>query len=740
MPSRASVVIDAGHGGTAAVGGSSSNSSVGPSGTLEKEVTLDLARRVRRLLGARGLASRLTRDGDVNLGLRDRALAARGSEVFVSLHLNGDGDPGMQGSEAWVHPDCGEESRALARDLLDAVTAATRLADRGVRDGPMDVLTPDPHRGAACLAELAYLTDPVEERRLSDSLYRERMAGALASGIARYLGRERLGHATVERSHEVREKFEVFHQVPLVPQLTGMSCWAAGAAMIIGWRDCIDVDAEELARGSGRWEEYREGLRPHDVEELARAWGLASAPALPLTVSRLRQFLEERGPLWVGEASPELHVIVVAGAQGDGTPDGTWVKVIDPWPVGRGERYTVPFHEFAAGLQGASRLAGAPAHILFSASRGRGSRWSSSSRSEQSSTVWRSEGESPRLGAPVGLLERYRAVPPAVAAAQHRAGRPSLLMDDAIRGYWTLPDGHVREWALPGALDFVTEPSGAPRAAGDPAAFRLASRRCVVYRDGGGALRLCARTERWRSENLGGAPAAAGDPQALIAGGDAWIFYRGVGRLHALRGGASGWTQQSTEAAGSDPAVWLSSGGPRTVHRSERSGHLVMTSWGGRCTAIDLSALAGAPPATFAPAAFADGASGCIAYRGADGRLHLLEGGEGRWSHADLHALAPAAPPAVSGPCAFSHRAGAHVVYRAADDHLHALSRLRGRWEHTDLIAAAGVSGAACAAGDPVGASAGGSARVFYVGKDSALHALALGGGRRPEHGGGGPP
>src|SRR3954463_3892301 len=137
---------------------------------------------------------------------------------------------------------------------------------------------------------------------------------------------------------------------------------------------------------------------------------------------------------------------------------------------------------------------------------------------------------------------------------------------------------------------------------------------------------------------------------------------------------------------------------------------------------------------------------GCISSRAAKaaGRMrtctrsrrppHLPSRGHAR------SAPAPAAPPAVSGPCAFSHRAGAHVVYRAADDHLHALSRLRGRWEHTDLIAAAGVSGAACAAGDPVGASAGGSARVFYVGKDSALHALALGGGRRPEHGGGGPP
>ncbi|MGE5049636.1 MAG: papain-like cysteine protease family protein, partial [Deltaproteobacteria bacterium] len=534
------------------------------------------------------------------------------------------------------------------------------------------------------------------------------------------------GRATVERSHEVHEEFDVFHHVPLVPQLTGMSCWAAGAAMIIGWRDCIDVDAEELARGSGRWEEYREGLRPHDVEELARAWGLSSAPALPLTVQRLRELLEQRGPLWVGEASPDLHVIVVAGAHGDGTPEGTWVKVLDPWPVGRGERYTVPFRQFAAGLAAASRLAGAPANILFSAARGRGPRWSSSSRTEETSAVWRSDGEAPRLGAPFGVLERYLRPPAVREGPQRAASRPSLLVDDTVRGYWTLPRGQVREWALPDALDLVTEPIAAPEAAGDPAAFRLGARRCVVYRDRAGTLRLCSRGERWRAGTLGDAPAAAGDPRALWSETEAWIFYRGRDRrLHALRGGERGWTQESREAPGGDPAVWLSREGPCSVHRSEPGGNLVITTWGARSVQTDLRAV---PPAASAPSAFRAGDRDFIAYGSAGGRLHLLERGESGWSHADLHALAPGAPLAVSAPCAFGDGAGAHVVYRSGDDHLHALSRLGGRWQHTDLIAAAGVSGAARPAGDPVGTSAGGAARVFYVGNDGALHALALGG------------
>src|SRR5215472_2447680 len=71
-----------------------------------------------------------------------------------------------------------------------------------------------------------------------------------------------------------REEFDIWHEVPLVPQLTGMSCWAAAAAMIVGWRDCVDIDPTEVAHGVGRWEAYRDGLEPEDVDALARAFQL----------------------------------------------------------------------------------------------------------------------------------------------------------------------------------------------------------------------------------------------------------------------------------------------------------------------------------------------------------------------------------------------------------------------------------------------------------------------------------
>ncbi|HEU4561514.1 MAG TPA: DUF2272 domain-containing protein [Longimicrobium sp.] len=167
----------------------------------------------------------------------------------------------------------------------------------------------------------------------------------------------------------VRRRFDVWNEVPLVPQLTGMSCWAAAAAMIVGWRDRMAADPRQVAAGSGSWQAYAGGLRPADVHTLAKAWGLTEERRERWTVDALRQVLERHGPVWLGEASPGLHSIVVVGMHGDGTPDGTWVRVNDPWPVGRGERYTLPWRTLSANYRAAGDLIGMQAHVLHAGGR-----------------------------------------------------------------------------------------------------------------------------------------------------------------------------------------------------------------------------------------------------------------------------------------------------------------------------------------------------------------------------------
>jgi hypothetical protein len=245
----------------------------------------------------------------------------------------------------WVHTRASIASRLLGGRIALALGARPRA----VRSGLLAELDPDRERRAAALVEVTAAS-----------------FGRVTDTLARTVG------------SEPRGTFDIWHEVPLVQQFTGMSCWAAAAAMVVGWRDCAALEAEDVVAGAGHWEAYRAGLEPREVESFARAWGLAVARPAELGVATLRALLEEHGPLWVGEASPSLHVVVLAGMYGDGTRDGTFVRIADPWPIGRGERYTIPFNEFRTNLLNAATLAGGRPQFLhvapgFRRARSRGS-------------------------------------------------------------------------------------------------------------------------------------------------------------------------------------------------------------------------------------------------------------------------------------------------------------------------------------------------------------------------------
>jgi N-acetylmuramoyl-L-alanine amidase len=163
--------------------------------------------------------------------------------------------------------------------------------------------------------------------------------------------------------------FDIWNEVPLVAQRSGMSCWAAAAAMVVGWRECIAIDDADFARMPVWRAAYRDGLEPRDVETLARMFDLRVEQPQVYSIDAFRDLLERFGPLWVGEASPGLHVVVIVGIHGDGTPDGTFVRVNDPWPLGRGERYTIPFRELAANLEAAEGTTGIRAQVLHGGGR-----------------------------------------------------------------------------------------------------------------------------------------------------------------------------------------------------------------------------------------------------------------------------------------------------------------------------------------------------------------------------------
>ncbi len=169
------IIIDPGHGGEVEVGKSTPYGACGGHGLTEKELTLDVARRVVENLQGR---ARLTRTNDSNLSLAERSgqVGSRGG-LFLSLHA----DSG-RGPEVWHHEAADPGSQGLAQRIGRA------LADEGcVEAGGAPLAVLDPHRlgegVAACLVELGDLRDPEVERRLMHPSERARISRKLADAL-----------------------------------------------------------------------------------------------------------------------------------------------------------------------------------------------------------------------------------------------------------------------------------------------------------------------------------------------------------------------------------------------------------------------------------------------------------------------------------------------------------------------------------------------------------------------------
>ncbi|HEV8308460.1 MAG TPA: N-acetylmuramoyl-L-alanine amidase [Methylomirabilota bacterium] len=222
-PALHMIIIDPGHGGH-------DPGAIGPGGLQEKELTLDVARRLAAVLEAEvGAKVRLTRTRDQFVALRERTGIANRhkADLFVSIHVNAARGVTATGTETYflsseatdnaaraaaafenkvieLEPDPRAGSRDLLRSILwdlaqsefqqqssrlaealqDSFERALRLPNRGVKQAPFYVLG-----GAAMpavLVEIGFLSNPQEEQRLQDEGYRDRIARALAAGIAAY--------------------------------------------------------------------------------------------------------------------------------------------------------------------------------------------------------------------------------------------------------------------------------------------------------------------------------------------------------------------------------------------------------------------------------------------------------------------------------------------------------------------------------------------------------------------------
>jgi N-acetylmuramoyl-L-alanine amidase len=215
------IVIDAGHGGH-------DPGTIGPGGTQEKDLVLDVALRLERLVRTELRAEVImSRASDVFVPLEERTAIAnsKGADLFLSVHANSSRNPRAKGIETYFlnfaadsHAEAVaarenaisaatlkdlqnlvraialnskvDESREFAASVQEAMVEHMRphdpgVQDRGVHTAPFYVLI-----GAnmpSILAEIAFLSHPEDEKRLKKSDYRERIAASLLEGVRSYL-------------------------------------------------------------------------------------------------------------------------------------------------------------------------------------------------------------------------------------------------------------------------------------------------------------------------------------------------------------------------------------------------------------------------------------------------------------------------------------------------------------------------------------------------------------------------
>lgn len=224
------VVIDPGHGGK-------DPGAVGPNGLYEKDVVLDVAKKLKRILKERyNMEVILTRDKDIFIPLEERTAIANSkkADLFISIHVNAHTRRSAKGIETYIlnWTDDEEAMRVAARENAISFKKMKKIQDdlqiilhdlarnnkrdesmrlaHNVQSSIVDILKGDYReiidlgvKGAlfyvlvgaempSILAEISFISNREEERRLLEDGYRNKIAEAIAKGVEKYSGSLRL--------------------------------------------------------------------------------------------------------------------------------------------------------------------------------------------------------------------------------------------------------------------------------------------------------------------------------------------------------------------------------------------------------------------------------------------------------------------------------------------------------------------------------------------------------------------
>ena len=171
--SSTTVVIDAGHGGYDRGG-------IPGQRVAEKEMTLDVAQRLKKVLAASGYRVVMTRDSDVFVPLGTRVAIANSyaNAIFVSVHFNSAKRSGASGIETYFYD---RESLPLASAIHYYVAGGAASSNRNVRRRGYFVLRKN--RNPTVLVECGFLTNPSEAALAQSASYRQKLAEEIAAGV-----------------------------------------------------------------------------------------------------------------------------------------------------------------------------------------------------------------------------------------------------------------------------------------------------------------------------------------------------------------------------------------------------------------------------------------------------------------------------------------------------------------------------------------------------------------------------
>lgn len=175
------IVIDAGHGdndpGTTSI-----------NGDFEKDINLEIAKRLNRDLRKMGYRTLMTREKDIFIEPAARAEFANDKDalLFISIHCNAiENNEGVKGLQVLHYPEI-EESIILSKLVMESMLVESGAEDRGIV--PRDkLIVLNQTRMPSIIVECGFLTNGDEARLLMDEEYQKKVSLGMALGIEEYI-------------------------------------------------------------------------------------------------------------------------------------------------------------------------------------------------------------------------------------------------------------------------------------------------------------------------------------------------------------------------------------------------------------------------------------------------------------------------------------------------------------------------------------------------------------------------